>query len=197
MEQTAVRAMDYSSGRGVEKREHRQNDLFYRYLGGLDEGDEVTYRSVPLKHFKRVTFELAANRSGRRVEVRTGSATGPVIATIDVPNTGDWRKFQTVTADIAGPTASGTQDVVLTFSGGPGCGNIRSFLLWANQPRGLAATEPGLEAYYKLDELDDRHGADSSGRDRATLHVGEHVRWVPGRFGNALQFERSYTAAHQ
>jgi hypothetical protein len=152
----------------------------------------VEYRGVDLKRFQRVTVELASASYDRRVELRTGSAQGPVIAEIPVPCTGDAFKFETVTVNLVGPTASGVQDLFLTFAGSPAIVNIRSFLFWGNAPRTPTAAEAGLAAYYRFDEGKDRHTEDVSGNSHGTIFVGDKPQWEDGRLGRAVRFEKSY-----
>jgi hypothetical protein len=58
----------------------------------------------------------AAGVSGA-VQFRLDSTSGPVIAEIDIANTGGWQSWQTVPMNLSG-TATGVHDLFLTFSSG-------------------------------------------------------------------------------
>ncbi|HUK91811.1 MAG TPA: carbohydrate-binding protein, partial [Blastocatellia bacterium] len=51
--------------------------------------------------------------------------TGPLVATVNVPITGGWQTWTTVTAPVSG--ASGVNDVYLVFQGTTSIGNINWF----------------------------------------------------------------------
>ena len=61
---------------------------------------------------------VATRTAGGTLEVRTGSANGALIGTINVGNTGGYQDWTTLNTNIS--NASGTQDVYLVFTGGNG-----------------------------------------------------------------------------
>jgi hypothetical protein len=61
---------------------------------------------------------VASATSGGRIELRLDSTTGPVVGTCNVPGTGGWQTWTTVTCPVSG--ASGTHDLYLRFTGGGG-----------------------------------------------------------------------------
>jgi arabinoxylan arabinofuranohydrolase len=61
---------------------------------------------------------VASETSGGQIEVRLDSADGPLVATCDVPGTGGWQTWETVSCPVSG--ATDTHDVYFTFTGGSG-----------------------------------------------------------------------------
>ena len=72
-----------------------------------------------------VSVRLASAGNGGAVEFHLGSVTGPLVATVNVPITGGWQTWTTVTAPVSG--ASGVNDVYLVFQGTTSIGNINWF----------------------------------------------------------------------
>ncbi len=60
----------------------------------------------------------SANPAGGTVEVRTGSATGPLLATVQINRTWEWTDYESSSANLA--KVSGRKDLYLVFKGGPG-----------------------------------------------------------------------------
>ena len=90
-------------------------------LTTLANGDWVRYNGVnfgsnPARQFvARVASGAAGGVSGL-VEVRLGSATGAVIGSFAIANTGGWQSWRTVPANINAVT--GMHDVYITFTSG-------------------------------------------------------------------------------
>ena len=103
-----------------------------RYLGGIGDGDWAMYAGVELGRasdgggdvdypFAPRAVELVASSAtdGGTVEVwLDGIDTGEKIADVEVPSTGAWTSYATVTAEIE--PVSGQRDVFLRFSGTSG-----------------------------------------------------------------------------
>ncbi|MFE7751379.1 carbohydrate-binding protein [Streptomyces sp. NPDC057428] len=66
---------------------------------------------------KTFTAKVSSAGAGGTVQVRSGSATGQIIGTVSVPNTGGWETFRTVSTALSGTP---TGPVFLTFTGGAG-----------------------------------------------------------------------------
>jgi len=82
-------------------------------------GSWVVYTNV---NFGAATLSLSARvasaTSGGTIQVRLGTATGPLIGTLTVTNTGGWQTYATVSTALTG--ASGAQNLALVFVGGTG-----------------------------------------------------------------------------
>lgn len=62
-----------------------------------------------------IAVRLASTKTGGSIEIRTGSATGTLIGTVTVPNTGGNQTWQTITANVAKTT--GVHNVYFVFKG--------------------------------------------------------------------------------
>ncbi|WP_276399892.1 carbohydrate-binding protein [Halalkalibacterium halodurans] len=84
---------------------------------------------------------------GGRIEIRTGSPTGTLLGDVQVPNTGGWQEWQTVTGNVQ--IQPGTYDVYLVFKGSPEYDlmNVNWFVFRANgQGNGDSHTHPDYTA---------------------------------------------------
>jgi len=96
-------------------------------LGYVDPGDWAAYPGVDLTGVTGISARVVSGGPGGTIQVRTGSATGPVLGAVAVPNTGGWSTFADVTAPLSG-VPTGTQTVHLTFTGsGTGLFDVDSF----------------------------------------------------------------------
>jgi arabinoxylan arabinofuranohydrolase len=64
------------------------------------------------------TARVASGTSGGRIELRLGGTNGTLVGTCNVPGTGGWQTWTTVTCPVTG--ATGTHDLYLRFAGGTG-----------------------------------------------------------------------------
>lgn len=62
-------------------------------VGAIDHNHYVRFANVNLGTSKSVTYRVASAGQGGNVELRTGSAEGPVLATVEVKPTGGWDKW--------------------------------------------------------------------------------------------------------
>jgi cytoskeletal protein RodZ len=86
-------------------------------MGYIEEGDWAAYPGVPLTVPLTVTARVSSASNGGTIEFRDGAALGPLLGTVQVPGTGDWASFTTVST-VLSPGSSDT--LVLRFTGGPG-----------------------------------------------------------------------------
>jgi hypothetical protein len=97
------------------------------YLGYLDEGDWLGYSKVDFgtAGATKFTADVAVpkDHAGKKIQVRLGSLTGAVVATLTVSSTGGWGNFVAESANLT-KKVTGVQDVFLTFVGGYGVGNL-------------------------------------------------------------------------
>ena len=91
-------------------------------VGWIHSGDWLKYQRVdfgsasPLRVLARLASGAAAGVSGA-VQFRLDSTGGPVLAEIDIANTGGWQSWETVPMNLGG-TATGVHDLYVTFSSG-------------------------------------------------------------------------------
>ena len=82
----------------------------------LSTGDWLRFDGVQLG--SAVSARVASDSAvGGQIELRTGSETGKVVATIEVKKTGGWQKWETVSATVASPPA-GAQNVFAVLKSG-------------------------------------------------------------------------------
>ncbi|MFG1651759.1 ThuA domain-containing protein [Micromonospora sp. NPDC049275] len=98
-------------------------------LGYIEPGDWAAYNGVDLTGVTSFTARVVSGGAGGTIQVRTGSATGPVLGSVAVPNTGSWTTYANVTTALAN-VPSGTQNLYLTFTGsGTGLFDLDDFTL--------------------------------------------------------------------
>ena len=62
-------------------------------VGAIDHGHHVKLGTLNLAGTKSVVFHASSGNVGGKIELRSGSPTGELLATVDVPNTGGWDKY--------------------------------------------------------------------------------------------------------
>ncbi|MFI6233882.1 ThuA domain-containing protein [Micromonospora sp. NPDC050784] len=98
-------------------------------IGYIDPGDWAAYNGVDLTGVTSFTSRVVSGGAGGTIQVRTGSATGPVLGSVAVPNTGSWTTYANVTTALSN-VPSGTQNLYLTFTGsGTGLFDVDDFTL--------------------------------------------------------------------
>jgi endo-1,4-beta-xylanase len=98
------------------------------YVSFLDEGDWLGFKKVDFgTGATKFTASVAVpkDRAGKRLQVRIGSPTGQIVATLTVAPTGGWTTFAAQTTNMVKVT--GVHDVFLTFAGGYGIANLDWF----------------------------------------------------------------------
>lgn len=110
----AIQAANYFRGEGVRQKESRD--------GGFDvcdihDGTVLEYPNVGNVPANAVmSFRMAnGNNEGATIEIHSGSVDGPLLGGCEVPGTGDWNNYQTVSCALKNPF--GTLDLYLVFHG--------------------------------------------------------------------------------
>ncbi|WP_433056014.1 ThuA domain-containing protein [Dactylosporangium sp. CS-033363] len=85
-------------------------------LGYIEPGDWAAYNGLNVGGATQFKARVVSGGPGGQIQVRTGSTTGPILGTVNVPNTGSWDTYADVTAALSG-VPSGTANVYLTFTG--------------------------------------------------------------------------------
>lgn len=106
-------------------------------LGGIDRPDWIKYTVNVKKPRTKLTYRYSmANASTGeptgigQVQFRTGSITGPVFATIDLPPTGSWSVYGNASVPINFGSADVNVDIYLTFTGSPRVTGSGGNLVW-------------------------------------------------------------------
>jgi type 1 glutamine amidotransferase len=107
-------------------------------LGYIDPGDWASYGGVDLTGATSLTARVVSGGPGGTIQVRTGSATGTVLGSVAVPNTGGWSTYADVTGNLSN-VPTGSQTLFLTFTGtGTGLFDVDDFTI--NRTTGTPGT---------------------------------------------------------
>ena len=118
-----VEAETMAFSKGVKT---EQNDEVGVYVTDIHNGDYIKLQNV---HFcykmpRTFTARVASGLRGGQIEIRLDSVAGKLLGTLDVPGTGGWEKWQTLTADLDAfdsyPELLHTRDFYLVFKGRKG-----------------------------------------------------------------------------
>ncbi|KIR61117.1 ThuA domain-containing protein [Micromonospora haikouensis] len=125
---TTVQAEAFSSANGVSAFT-KAGANGGQTLGYVDPGDWAAYPGLDLTGVTSLRARVVSGGPGGTIGIRTGSATGPLLGQVAVPNTGGWTTYADVSTTLAGVPA-GTQTVYLTFTGsGTGLFDVDDFTL--------------------------------------------------------------------
>lgn len=94
-----------------------------RTVGYVDNNDWVSFTPYALSTATSFSARVSSGGPGGTIEVRAGSATGQLMATVPVANTGNWDTFTNVSANLTNKPA-GTTTLFLVFKGVTGNGNL-------------------------------------------------------------------------
>ncbi len=118
-----VEAETMAFSKGVKT---EQNDEVGVYVTDIHNGDYIKLQNVHLcyKMPRTFTARVASGLRGGQIEIRLDSVAGKLLGTLDVPGTGGWEKWQTLTADLKPldgyPELLHTRDLYLVFKGRKG-----------------------------------------------------------------------------
>jgi beta-xylosidase len=118
-----VEAETMAFSKGVKT---EQSDEVGVYVSDIHNGDYIKLQAVHLcyKTPRTFTARVASGLRGGQIEIRLDSLGGQLLGTLDVPGTGGWEKWQTITTDLAAldsyPSRLHTRDLYLVFKGRKG-----------------------------------------------------------------------------
>ncbi len=101
-----VQAETMAFSRGVKT---EQNDEIGVYVSDIHNGDYIKLQNVKFDGNtpKQFSARVASGLRGGQIEVRIDSLKGALLARLEVPGTGGWEKWQTLSADIENQMANG------------------------------------------------------------------------------------------
>ena len=113
-----VEAETMAFSKGVKT---EQNDQVGVYVTDIHNGDYIKLQNV---HFcnkvpRTFTARVASGLRGGQIEIRIDSVGGKLLGTVNVPGTGGWEQWQTITTDLTAIT-SGHHDMYFVFKGRKG-----------------------------------------------------------------------------
>nr|WP_052479143.1 ThuA domain-containing protein [Kibdelosporangium sp. MJ126-NF4]CEL22517.1 Cytochrome c551/c552 [Kibdelosporangium sp. MJ126-NF4]CTQ89373.1 Cytochrome c551/c552 [Kibdelosporangium sp. MJ126-NF4] len=87
-----------------------------RRIGDISDGDWISFKPVNFTGIDQVRLRVSSPTGGGSVELRAGSVTGQLMATVPVPNTGGWDNYALLPAvNLTKPT--GTTELFMVFRG--------------------------------------------------------------------------------
>ena len=108
---TQIEAEDFCDDKGIE--------IASGNVGFVNNSDWIMFSDVDFgSGVNSIEVSASSGNSGGNIELRQGSASGTLLGTLEVENTGSWRKWETFSAEI--DSISGVQDLYLVFTGGSG-----------------------------------------------------------------------------
>ncbi|MFE9607225.1 ThuA domain-containing protein [Streptomyces sp. NPDC006012] len=139
-----VEAESYSSGSGVQPAAHAAASGG-QTLGYIENGDWAGYASVATAGARTFSAKVSSAGAGGTIEIRSGSATGTLLGSVQVPVTGGWETFTTVSTTLSG---TGTGPLFLRFTGGSGSlFDVDTFTLGSTPTAGTLAQDVHLFYY--------------------------------------------------
>ena len=113
-----VEAETMAFSKGVKTEQNGQVGV---YVTDIHNGDYIKLQNV---HFcnkvpRTFTARVASGLRGGQIEIRIDSIGGKLLGTVNVPGTGGWEQWQTITTDLTA-IASGHHDMYFVFKGRKG-----------------------------------------------------------------------------
>ncbi len=104
-----IEAEDFDYAKGIMT-ERTQDVDGNRQLGGIQNGYHTGYSNVQFGEMGAANIKMRVSTAvnGGYVEVRLDSLNGALIGTVDLPYTGDWNTYETITCEIEPVTGSHT-----------------------------------------------------------------------------------------
>jgi len=159
-----------------------------RDVANINTGNWVAYSGLTLSQgAATLTLQVASPRTTPgQIEARVGSATGTLVATCTVPNTGNWQVWTTVTCPVSGLSA-GTQQIVLVAKNTADAGTLFNIgsLRFGTAP--VTTFDPRVQT--EAEQYDAQAGTAievSSGSigDVATISNNDYTRYNGAAFGS-------------
>ena len=95
-----------------------------KFAGAIDHGHLLRYADIALGDSSSVTYRTASGGEGGRIEIRSGRADGPLLASLEVKGGGGWENWTEVTAALTPGSARGDLFVVFVNPGKSGLMNL-------------------------------------------------------------------------
>jgi glucose/arabinose dehydrogenase len=144
-------------------------------VGFVDNGDWISLQPYALGNATSFTGRVSSAGPGGTIEVRAGSPTGALMATVNVAPTGSWDTFTNVSANLANKPA-GTTNLVLVFKGTTGNGNLFDLDAFTFATSGSTGTTTEGEAFTSQSGVQAAAHAGASGGQ--TLGYIENGDWA-------------------
>ncbi|GAB3420435.1 ThuA domain-containing protein [Flindersiella endophytica] len=90
---------------GVQRETTGDVEGGFQNIGFIEDGDWFAFSPLSLLNVDAISFRAASASDGGTIDVRAGAPDGPLVGSVDVPNTGDWQTYNTYTATLTDPPA--------------------------------------------------------------------------------------------
>ena len=107
----------------------------------IEDGDWISFTPYNLEDLSTVSFRVASAGAGGRIELRSGAADGPLVATADVAPTGGWQNWTTVSADLH-DVPDGTHDLFIVFRNDTDNGSLMNLNWFRLDGKGAGISAP-------------------------------------------------------
>ncbi|MFY1634308.1 ThuA domain-containing protein [Solwaraspora sp. WMMB335] len=163
-------------------------------IGFIEDGDWWSVDPANLTNIDSIRFRVASATAGGRIEVRADAVDGALVASVDVPGTGDWQSWTDVTTSVGGGADATTLYFVSRDPGG-GSGSLfnvnwMDFLgrgVTENAPPQVSVTATPVTGTAPLTVAFDGTAADAEGDTPLTY------AWDFGDGGTAGTLDASHT----
>ncbi|MEZ6126681.1 MAG: carbohydrate-binding protein [Planctomycetaceae bacterium] len=85
-----------------------------RFVGAINHGHSLRFRAINFDQVGDVILKIASAGSGGAIELRTDTADGPLLATVDVEVNGQWENFYERRVQL--PPVTGHHDLFVVFT---------------------------------------------------------------------------------
>lgn len=126
--------------------------VFNQNIGGVHDGDYIRFSNVDFGYddvYNTIEVLASSANAGGNIEVRSGSVSGTLLATVTVPGTGSWTSYEVFSA-YTSVNITGVHDIYLVFTGGAGSLlNLDNFYFFHDECKGIV-----YDPYLQVDALD-------------------------------------------
>ena len=151
---TRVEAETMAFSRGVKTEQNNQVGV---YVSDIHNGDYIKLQAVDFSSATPETFtaRVASGRRGGTIEVRLDSVKGQLLAQLDVPATGGWEAWKTLSVEIQNASFDTPRDLYFVFKGRKGP-KLFNFDWWGFNLKKQRVIEDGGTGPYKALMLEDK-----------------------------------------
>lgn len=118
----------------AETAEVKGPQIMGNMIGAIDHGHFARFSNVNLADVSAITARASSGNVGGRIEFRADSPTGPLLGTVEVPNTGGWDKWIEPRAMLAADAPQIRTDIYAVFVH-PGKGGLMNLDWLQFEPR--------------------------------------------------------------
>ncbi|AWW32789.1 hypothetical protein DN752_23055 [Echinicola strongylocentroti] len=160
-----IEAEDYSGEKGTAIATTTDSDG-EEEVEGLDQGDWIKFNQVSMDDVGRIDVRVASTCDDCHIQLRSGAYDGPLLAEMDIPNTGATNSWETINAPVT--SSEGIHHLYLVFQGGQ---DMAVKVNW------LQFFEFEIPAgYLEAEDHDDMYGIQT--QETSDESGGENVGWV-------------------